>query len=77
MLTLKEIIKEFKNNTTASLEAVAGALLCCLMFAIMLTVCAVCTGCKVYKYTDVNGRAVIVTNDTTIVDHKGYLEFKK
>lgn len=34
------------------------------------------TSCTIHRDVQVKGRAVIVTNDTTIVNHDGYLEFK-
>ena len=34
------------------------------------------TSCSTYHETNTSGRAVIVTNDTTIINHSGYTTFK-
>lgn len=33
------------------------------------------TACSAYRESNTSGRAVIVTNDTTIVNHGGYVKF--
>ena len=34
------------------------------------------TSCTIHREAEIKGRAIIVTNDTTIVNHDGHLEFK-
>lgn len=35
------------------------------------------TSCTVTRTSDVQGRAVIVTTDTTVIDHSGTIKFPK
>lgn len=35
------------------------------------------TSCTVTRTSDVQGRAVIVTTDTTVIDHSGTIKFSK
>ena len=35
------------------------------------------TSCTVVRSSDIQGRAVIVTNDTTVINHSGSVQFPK
>lgn len=49
------------------------------MFLLLALLCAsmFCCSCSAGHQIDANGKAVIVTVDTTIVQHGGHLYFKK
>ena len=35
------------------------------------------TSCTISRSSDIQGRAIIVTNDTTIINHSGSIQFPK
>lgn len=48
----------------------------------LLFLCAMCillctTSCNVYHDTEVNGKATIVTTDTTIIKHTNFIKYPK
>lgn len=63
---MKEAIKEFAM--CLAIFVVCGA---------MLFLSAILQGCTVSKGTTVQGKATIITTDTTVVKHNGTLKFKK
>lgn len=48
----------------------------CTLVLACLGVSAALTSCTVHRTLDSRGRAVIVTSDTTVVNHSGVINFK-
>lgn len=48
-----------------------------LFVGAMIYLCAVLQGCSMYKQTDINGKATIVTTDTTYINHNTLLKYPK
>lgn len=60
-------------------EAIKEFAMCVMIFAVcgaMLFLSAILQGCTVSKGTKVQGKATIITTDTTVVNHNGTLKFK-
>lgn len=62
-------MKEFCTNFAF------GALTLALALAFVWA-CAIMSGCTVYHDTSTNGKATIITTDTTTVYHGGSVKFK-
>lgn len=43
----------------------------------LIYVCAVLQSCSTYKQTDINGKTMIVTTDTTYINHNTLLKYPK
>lgn len=74
---MKEFIQHFRGQPKEAIKEVA---MCLAIFAVcgaMLFLSAILQGCAVSKGTTVQGKATIVTTDTTVVNHNGTLKFKK
>lgn len=74
---MKELVKHFREQPKEAIKEVA---MCVMIFAVwgaMLFLSAILQGCSVTRGTTVQGKATIVTTDTTVVNHNGTLKFKK
>lgn len=72
-----KLVKHFRERPKEAIKKVA---VCVMIFAVscaMLFLSAILQGCTLTKDTTVQGRATIVTTDTTVVEHNGTLNFKK
>lgn len=59
-----------------------GALLFCISYVLVVVsvlygLCAALQSCSMYRQTDINGRATIVTTDTTFINHNTLLKYQK
>ena len=59
-----------------------GTLLFCISYVLVLVsvlygLCMALQSCSMYKQTDINGRATIVTTDTTYINHNTLLKYQK
>lgn len=73
---MKELLQHFREQPKEAIKEVA---MCLAIFAVcvaMLFLSAILQGCTVSKGTTVQGKATIVTTDTTVVKHNGTLKFK-
>lgn len=59
--------------------AIAARLLCfTVLYALLLYACgAILQSCSMYRQTDINGKATIVTTDTTYINHNTLLKYQK
>ena len=50
-----------------------------VLFALfaLLYLCAILQSCSMYRQTDINGKATIVTTDTTYINHNTLLKYQK
>ena len=74
---MKELVKHFKEQPKEAIKEVAMCLAIFVVCGAMLFLSAILQGCTVSKGTTVQGKATIVTTDTTVVKHNGALKFKK
>lgn len=74
---MKELVKHFKEQPKEAIKEVAMCLAVFVVCGAMLFLSAILQGCNVTKGTTVQGKATIVTTDTTVVKHNGTLKFKK
>lgn len=74
---MKELVKHFKEQPKEAFKEVAMCLAIFVVCGAMLFLSAILQGCVVTKGTTVQGKATIVTTDTTVVKHNGTLKFKK
>lgn len=74
---MKELVKHFKEQPKEAIKEVAMCLAIFVVCGAMLFLSAILQGCGVSKGTTVQGKATIVTTDTTVVEHNGTLKFKK
>ena len=74
---MKELVKHFKEQPKEAIKEVAMCLSIFVVCGAMLFLSAILQGCTVSKGTTVQGKATIVTTDTTVVKHNGALKFKK
>lgn len=59
-----------------------GTLLFCISYVLVLVsvlygLCMALQSCSMYRNTDINGRATIVTTDTTYINHNTLLKYQK
>lgn len=74
---MKELLQHFREQPKEAIKEVA---MCVMIFAVscaMLFLSAILQGCTVTKGTTVQGKATIITTDTTVVKHNGTLKFNK
>lgn len=74
---MKELVKHFKEQPKEAIKEVAMCLAGFVVWGAVLFLSAILQGCAVTKGTTVQGKATIVTTDTTVVKHNGTLKFKK
>lgn len=74
---MKELVKHFREQPKEAIKEVAMCLAIFVVCGAMLFLSAILQGCTVTKGTTVQGKATIVTTDTTVVKHNGTLKFKK
>lgn len=74
---MKELVKHFKEQPKEAIKEVAMCLAIFVVCGAMLFLSAILQGCTVSKGTTVQGKATIVTTDTTVVKHNGTLKFNK
>lgn len=48
-----------------------------LIFAAIGYLCAALQSCSMYRQTDINGKATIVTTDTTYINHNTLFKYQK
>lgn len=48
-----------------------------LLVAVIVYVCFALQSCSMYKQTDINGKATIITTDTTYINHNTLLKYQK
>lgn len=61
---------------------IAGTLLYCAFYTLVLVsvLCVLCMAlqsCSMYRQTDINGKATIVTTDTTYINHNTLFKYQK
>lgn len=74
---MKELIKHFREQPKEAIKEVA---MCVAIFAVcgaMLFLSAMLQGCNVAHRTASNGKATIITTDTTYIYHGGTVKFPK
>lgn len=74
---MKELVKHFKEQPK---EAIKEAAMCLAIFAVcgaMLFLSAILQGCSVQRESASNGKAMIITTDTTYIYHGGTVKFPK
>ena len=63
-----------------------GTFLYCIFYTIFYTLvlvsvlyglCTVVQSCSMYRQTDINGKATIVTTDTTYINHNTLFKYQK
>ena len=59
-----------------------GTFLFCISYVLVLVsvlygLCMALQGCSMYRQTDINGRATIVTTDTTFINHNTLFKYQK
>lgn len=64
--------KKIKNIGEYLFAVYAFAFIGCLIY-----LCAVLQSCSTYKQTDINGKATIITTDTTYINHNTLLKYQK
>ena len=53
------------------------AVYACVFIGCLIYLCAVMQSCSMYKQTDIDGKATIVTTDTTYINHNTLLKYPK
>ena len=74
---MKELLQQFREQPKETIKEVA---ICVMIFAVcgvMLFLPAILQGCKVQRESTSNGKAVIITTDTTYIFHGGTVKFPK
>jgi hypothetical protein len=74
---MKELLQHFKEQPKEAIKEVA---MCLAIFAVcgaMLFLSAILQGCSVQRESTSNGKAVIITTDTTYIYHGGTVKFPK
>lgn len=74
---MKELLQHFREQPKEAIKEVA---MCVMIFAVcgaMLFLSAILQGCGVQRESTSNGKAVIITTDTTYIYHGGTVKFPK
>jgi hypothetical protein len=74
---MKELLQHFREQPKEAIKEVA---MCLSIFAVcgaMLFLSAILQGCSVQRESASNGKAVIITTDTTYIYHGGTVKFPK
>lgn len=48
-----------------------------ILVSVLYGLCMALQSCSMYKQTDVNGKATIITTDTTYINHNTLLKYQK
>lgn len=74
---MKELIKHFKEPPKEAIKEVAMCVSIFVVCCAMLFLSAILQGCNVKRESVSNGKAVIITVDTTYIYHGGTIKFPK
>ena len=64
-------------NKKEKIEVIGSTCAVVVWMAICFVVISVFGSCTTSQNVEANGRTVIVTTDTTVVNHGGYIKFQK
>ena len=53
------------------------AVYACAFIGCLIYLCAALQSCSMYKHTDINGKATIITTDTTYINHNTLLKYQE
>ena len=78
---MKELLQQFREQPKETIkEAIKEVAICVMIFAVcgaILFLSAILQGCSVQRKSESNGKAVIITTDTTYIYHGGTVKFPK
>lgn len=62
--------------------SIIGTIIFCVSYVLVLVsvlygLCMALQSCSMYKQADINGKATIVTTDTTYINHNTLLKYQK
>lgn len=75
-------INQQTNEMKKKILKSVGTLLFCISYVLVLVsvlygLCMALQSCSLYRQTDINGKATIVTTDTTYINHNTLLKYQK
>jgi len=74
---MKELIQYFREQPKEAIKEVATCVMIFAVLGAMLFLSAILQSCSVQRESTSNGKAVIITTDTTYIYHGGTVKFPK
>lgn len=74
---MKELLNYLKEDPKQALKDFGAVVCIFVVWFALLWLCAILQGCSVARNTTIDGKATIITVDTTYIKHNGVLKYPK